>query len=357
MSKQAEAIKTLEAYKLQCSGNDAMLMLIGELLPKLRRGEITEDMLMPLDMTPTQVLLGGLKGLIMPAAPPTLEPHLDRFVRLLRNGPGRISKPKTKILNKVQEKGFAAALQVCATPAAALTLYQQAKHVLSTSACVKVAHKYKINVDQMMDVSSSTVFMSGFKNGVGPIVLKTFRSEQAARQEFSVWEALGPKAINHHLVGPVELVQHSEDGFAICMPKYTSTLEQVSLFPDDVLKAGSAIKSALDFMHMRGYGHNDVKPSNVFVDWGTNTRYTLGDLGSAARLDEAVVSTTELFVPSDWGDMTTSRELDYCMLALTLLRKLKLFDATHQVNRGQVQEMATLISDKTLREFVHDLLI
>jgi hypothetical protein len=52
------------------------------------------------------------------------------------------------------------------------------------------------------------------------------------------------------------------------MPKYASTLALIPVphSAEFVLETGVQMNAALEFMHDRGYGHCDVKPSNIFMD-------------------------------------------------------------------------------------------
>ena len=69
-----------------------------------------------------------------------------------------------------------------------------------------------------------------------------------------------------------------------------------------------------------GYSHNDVKPSNIFID--NSGSCFLGDYRSVRLFGTGVLETTEMFVPRD-ADVSyqceACRQLDYSMLAVTLL--------------------------------------
>ena len=56
----------------------------------------------------------------------------------------------------------------------------------------------------------------------------------------------------------------------LLMPLYPATLQHVPRPIDEVrvLDCGQQLKNTLDAVHRRGYGHNDVKAGNVFLDQG-----------------------------------------------------------------------------------------
>jgi len=62
MGRREDAIRILQGFKSQCSQEDAKM--IGKLLRRLRRGDITEDMLKDMEWEPPAALLGGLEDLI-----------------------------------------------------------------------------------------------------------------------------------------------------------------------------------------------------------------------------------------------------------------------------------------------------
>lgn len=72
---------------------------------------------------------------------------------------------------------------------------------------------------------------------------------------------------------------------------------------DDCLYA--QVKIALDRIHSMGYSHNDVKPSNVFID--AHGTFLLGDFGSVRRLGTDADETTNKYVPRD-NDFVQTRE-------------------------------------------------
>jgi serine/threonine protein kinase len=122
---------------------------------------------------------------------------------------------------------------------------------------------------------------------------------------------------------------------------------------DDVLRVGKEIHVALAFMHKKGYGHNDIKPSNVLLS--TDGRCRLCDFGSAAALGAPVLSSTPVFRASDAG-LVTAAQLDFKMLAATLLYKLGLHAAETAPNVPQMSSLALKVVHDDLRAFLFTLL-
>lgn len=56
--------------------------------------------------------------------------------------------------------------------------------------------------------------------------------------------------------------------YGLSMPLYPATLQHVPCPMDaaHVLDCGRQLKSTLAGVHSKGYGHNDVKAANVFLD-------------------------------------------------------------------------------------------
>ncbi len=73
------------------------------------------------------------------------------------------------------------------------------------------------------------------------------------------------------------------------MSSYTSRGELMP--PDEILRIGRAVASALDYAHHKGVIHRDVKPSNVLMS--EDGRVVLGDFGLALDMQEG--SSGEIF--------------------------------------------------------------
>ncbi len=63
--------------------------------------------------------------------------------------------------------------------------------------------------------------------------------------------------------GPALSAKH-----ALLMPLYSCTLQHVPIPVDEAVlcKAGGLLRDTLKHVHSKGYGHNDVKAANIFLD-------------------------------------------------------------------------------------------
>ena len=109
------------------------------------------------------------------------------------------------------------------------------------------------------------------------------------------------------------------------MPRLASTLEPMpALSDDDVSRLWVHMRDALEAVHVLGFAHMDVKPSNICVDGRGD--FVLIDLGSIARFEQ-LTSSTWPYVPSDLHPLppserwTSSADVDWWMLAVTLAEK------------------------------------
>jgi serine/threonine protein kinase len=63
----------------------------------------------------------------------------------------------------------------------------------------------------------------------------------------------------------------------LLMPLYPATLHNVPRPMDEtyVLDCGRQLKATLDAIHREGYGHNDIKAGNVFLDQNGENKYAM----------------------------------------------------------------------------------
>ena len=89
------------------------------------------------------------------------------------------------------------------------------------------------------------------------------------------------------------------------------------------------VNVALDYMHLQGWGHCDVKPPNIFID--PQGDFNLGDYGAMRKLGEPANEQTARFVPSDapFDIHECCIKLDKALLAVTVLERLGLLELKH----------------------------
>ncbi|KAL6763287.1 hypothetical protein V8C86DRAFT_1783980 [Haematococcus lacustris] len=84
-----------------------------------------------------------------------------------------------------------------------------------------------------------------------------------------------------------------------------------------LLRCGQQLKNTLDCIHDKGYGHNDIKAANVFLD--SKGDCILGDFGAAQSLGMVAKEGTNTHWPADVTE--TSTAADFFMLAVMLLER------------------------------------
>lgn len=144
------------------------------------------------------------------------------------------------------------------------------------------------------------------------------------------------------------------------MPVYPATLQHVPhLTPSAALKIGSDMKAALQHLHLCELAHCDVKAPNIFIN--SNGDAFLGDYGAVRKLgadaEERTLSHVPADPPKDIDVDRATRELDYLLLAITLLERMELL----QLGRGPLRMASVLaaaeqVTHTELHEFIMVLL-
>jgi serine/threonine protein kinase len=109
----------------------------------------------------------------------------------------------------------------------------------------------------------------------------------------------------------------------LIMPWYRCTLNK---YPSGDLEwivvEGKRVSGALEYIHLEGFVHLDVKAMNVFVDH--NSHWFLGDFGSCKPIGMLVTSSTFQFCYEDIGCKPAHPKYDWFMfLLLILIESLK----------------------------------
>ncbi|BDC17339.1 serine/threonine-protein kinase [Acidianus sp. HS-5] len=108
-----------------------------------------------------------------------------------------------------------------------------------------------------------------------------------------------------------------------------------------VYRAISTVAEALDYMHISGFVHMDVKPQNIFLSKKPNdpddlqrVNFKLGDLGSAMRIGSKITQLTVEYAPPEVYLDTAKPYIDTFSLGITMYVLL-----TRKIDRPDLQEM------------------
>ncbi|KAJ9510986.1 hypothetical protein QJQ45_027885 [Haematococcus lacustris] len=109
---------------------------------------------------------------------------------------------------------------------------------------------------------------------VGPVRLVRCSSGDFITPASGVWCKLTCGVVQvHAMLALVDFVcthpgQSVPTKCALLMPLYPATLQHVPCPMDTacLLRCGQQLKNTLDCIHDKGYGHNDIKAANVFLD-------------------------------------------------------------------------------------------
>ena len=224
----------------------------------------------------------------------------------------------------------------CTTTEHALNVLELAAAVLHshTKAVVRMAG---VIVDGMMPVEGvqSAMFFYAFKDCT-PHVLKVLTRQRSAAAECQLWHdvrchmasggvfCVPVTRLELHGEHVVQLSGGKTDSTAlregVLMPRYACTLSNIPppMEAAWAVRVLSRMSSSLHAVHLAGWVHGDVKPSNIFIDFEGNA--WLGDYGSSCRVSELSEYTggTPMFQCAD-VDVTDHEHFDNVCLAVTVL--------------------------------------
>jgi len=205
-----------------------------------------------------------------------------------------------------------------------------------------------IDGDMAVPGASLALFFHAFEDYVPSVLKVPAGGSEAAARECALWLNVKDDVRHGVFLTPVRLVPLSGDAThavhirpgesettklaaGILMPAYAGTLARVPS-PADARYAARIIgrvEPALRFLHSRGWLHGDVKPSNIFLDYGGD--HWLGDYGSSVRLTNIGRDFTGGTPTFQCGDIAAAREplrFDLVGLATSVLVMLGLLDIT-----------------------------
>ena len=174
------------------------------------------------------------------------------------------------------------------------------------------------------------------------------------------------------------------------MPVYPATLQHIPapMKESVILRFGRQLKTSLQHVHQKGYGHNDVKAANIFVSAaGEQQPITkvvcahavfalsdvspskclyageciLGDFGSALELGKPRHEHTSTHWPVEFEDPDvsvheTSAAIDFFQLAVTLLERTGHFHLTHYPTTTKCRDAIAKLQSMEVSTFIQELL-
>eukprot|EP00026_Physarum_polycephalum_P009781 Phypoly_transcript_09917.p1 GENE.Phypoly_transcript_09917~~Phypoly_transcript_09917.p1 ORF type:complete len:388 (+),score=43.73 Phypoly_transcript_09917:153-1316(+) len=188
-----------------------------------------------------------------------------------------------------------------------------------------------INGPLCPNLPTKSAFLYGFRgteNGLFSQVIKIPKAEQVDH-ELNIWRQI--QTLEHHQdrFVPVELLKFKAGTpmavkKAILMPVYPATLQHPPTIPDKFLyEIGIYVKGSLDLLHSLNLAHCDIKPPNLFLS--PEGKVIIGDYGAAGPIGSALAETSKAYLAEELLFSTVGelrcKEIDYCMLATSLLEK------------------------------------
>lgn len=291
----------------------------------------------------------------------------QRFELLLRDSG---IEPAPEVMLEVV-RFFAPQLEFARTPQEARYFYDAARSLPRSS--TKAA--FKANCDLLLDrpfqtggIPSRSTLLTGFRRSTGsPLVVKLPLDPKDARREADVWKILAPGSLEAFLV-PSELVEfgdglsvddipgnatHHRISCALLMPMFSCTLHHfpAPLDPPILNKFSECLSKALSHLHLRGFCHLDVKPTNVFID--SRGFCFLGDFGASVEIGAEVRECSRNYFPKD-AEYVAKPQTDWLLLAVTLLEKLSLLKPAEEgaLSIADITQWVSSISDTVVRGIV-----
>ncbi|KAL3155223.1 Protein kinase, membrane associated tyrosine threonine 1 [Trebouxia sp. C0010 RCD-2024] len=228
-------------------------------------------------------------------------------------------------------------------------LYDSAKAspLSSTKASLREDEGLIFNGAFVAGTPSRAVLLIAFENGAMPVLCKFTTDQQAVVHEFKVLELLRQEPAVPRIVGPVKLPKANAAG---------RSHENVAAPSGPALRVKQCLqmplKTSLQHVHQKGYGHNDVKAANIFISAAGEC--ILGDFGSALELGKHSHEHTPThwqvqFEDPDVSVHETSVAIDFFQLAVTLLERTE--TCFQKFVTDNLQRLRELPESELLREF------
>lgn len=256
------------------------------------------------------------------------------------------------------------------SPDSAIALVETASRHYHQSTQARIAKNNSILLDGILlqsDSDSAELYRAFRLNNNQPKIVKF--GVNVAR-EFECFKKLNiscEDSLMNYLAPIEEHIIDDNGKSGLVMPVFACSLSCFNvdrkadprLLEAPVLQGITQIAHALTVLHKHNITHNDIKPSNIFVDF--NGAWYLGDWGSCyfEGLSEKKFQYTVSFAPTDFaknGIKRNSRNFDQLLLVVTALVVLGLLDFTHEFNIQTMNEEIERIQLPELKNLLHSLI-
>jgi len=222
-----------------------------------------------------------------------------------------------------------------------------------------------INGPYCPQLATKSAFLYAFKklnDGLSCHILKIPANKSHVDYEFSISEKLKKFGTDRFM--PLEVVQFKDKSSvediggtyhsvssALLMPIYPATLQHPQILDEDLLfLIGKRVKESLDMMHSVGIIHCDIKPPNLFLN--DKGFVIIGDYGATGEVGTDITETSKPYVAEEiLYSSKRCKELDYCMLAVTLLEKRKQWNRK-SCTMKDIKDRVNEIDHSNLKDFI-----
>lgn len=306
----------------------------------------------------------GATGAGGPAAP-RLNP-IDNLIALLEGSGISLDEECAFVI----QRHYGDWLRGCVTQESAVELVQTAGRHYHMSTQARIAKNHQILLNGILpqnDSSSAELYRAVLLTDSTPKVVKFGES---IGREYQVFRQLGlspEECIQRHIV-PVEMAIFDDNGkTGLVLPMFALSLSSVNsdgkadseLLENCIFKGITQILLALESFHSKNIRHNDIKPSNIFIDFKGG--WFLGDFGSCyfEGLDSKMINYTASFAPIDLLKNRIRRNTpgyDKLLLLITALVVLGRLDISHSFTMQNVLDGIEAVTSMDLRQLLQSLL-
>ena len=253
----------------------------------------------------------------------------------------------------------------------AIELLETASRHYHLSTQARIASQNNILLDGIFsqsDSNSAELYRAFRINSSQPKVVK-FGANISREYECFIKLGLSCEDSLRHFIVPIEEFIVDDNGkTGLVMPMFACSLScynadrrtESQLLEAAVFQGVNQIAHALSILHAKHIKHNDIKPSNIFLDF--NGVWYLGDWGSVyfEGLSSKTIQYTHSFIPRDLvksGINRNSNNFDKLLLVVTAIVLLGLLDFTRGFTVRDIEDSIERVHLADLKHLLKDLLV